>query len=69
MPNPIRDNPDKMEILFNSQFVKYFLNVLASTLRKYLTNWLLKSISILSGLSLIGFGIYFGIQAAIVLFS
>ena len=42
---------------------------LASTLRKYLTNWLLKSISILSGLSLIGFGIYFGIQAAIVLFS
>ncbi|UCZ53611.1 LysE family translocator [Bacillus shivajii] len=41
----------------------------ASTLRKFLTDRLLKGISILSGLSLIAFGIYFGIQAATVLFS
>lgn len=42
---------------------------LASTMRKYLTNRLLTAISVISGLSLIGFGIYFGIQAATVLFS
>lgn len=42
---------------------------LASTMRKYLTNRLLMAISILSGLSLIGFGVYFGIQAFNVLFS
>ncbi|WP_096200810.1 LysE family transporter [Bacillus sp. FJAT-45350] len=40
----------------------------ASSLRKYLTNRLLTGISVVSGLSLIGFGIYFGIQAAIALF-
>lgn len=43
--------------------------LLASNLRKFLTNRLLVGISILSGLSLIGFGVYFGIQAAMVLFS
>lgn len=42
---------------------------LSSGMRKLLTNRLLKIISILSGLSLIGFGIYFGIQAFIFLFS
>ncbi|WP_078552470.1 LysE family translocator [Bacillus alkalicellulosilyticus] len=41
---------------------------LSSTLRKYLTTRLLKTISILSGLSLIGFGIYFAIQAFDVIF-
>ncbi len=35
----------------------------ASSFRKILTNKLLRTISILSGLSLIGFGIYFGVQA------
>jgi len=40
----------------------------ASTLRRYLSPSLLMGISILSGLSLIGFGVYFGIQAATVLF-
>lgn len=40
----------------------------ASTLRRYLSYRLLMSISIFSGLSLIGFGVYFGIQAATVLF-
>ncbi|WNF38248.1 LysE family transporter [Bacillaceae bacterium IKA-2] len=43
--------------------------LLASNLRKYLTNQLLVVISVLSGLSLIGFGVYFGIQAAVVIFS
>ncbi|MBU9714074.1 LysE family transporter [Evansella tamaricis] len=42
---------------------------LASSLRKFLTVKLLKVITVLSGLSLIAFGIYFGIQAASVLFS
>jgi len=40
----------------------------ASSFRKYLTNKLLVVISLLSGLSLIGFGIYFGVQAATILF-
>ncbi|MED4204702.1 LysE family transporter [Neobacillus mesonae] len=35
----------------------------ASSFRKYLTSQLLVTISLLSGASLIGFGIYFGIQA------
>lgn len=41
----------------------------SSTLRHFLTNRLLKVISLLSGLSLIGFGFYFGYKAFIVLFS
>lgn len=40
----------------------------ASNFRKYLTTRLLIGISLLSGVSLIGFGIYFGIQAFNVLF-
>jgi threonine/homoserine/homoserine lactone efflux protein len=36
---------------------------IASNFRKYLTSRLLISISLLSGFSLIGFGIYFGFQA------
>jgi L-lysine exporter family protein LysE/ArgO len=42
---------------------------MASTARRFLTPFLLKMISLLSGLSLIGFGLYFGIQAAMVFFS
>ncbi|MBU8905303.1 LysE family transporter [Desertibacillus haloalkaliphilus] len=41
---------------------------LASSFRKFLTNRLLKGISYLSGLSLIGFGLYFGYQALQALF-
>lgn len=41
---------------------------LSSGMRKLLTNRFLKVISIISGLSLIGFGVYFGIQAFTVLF-
>ncbi|MFC0562411.1 LysE family transporter [Halalkalibacter alkalisediminis] len=40
---------------------------LASTLRKFLTDRLLTVISIVSGFSLIGFGVYFGIQALLIL--
>ena len=40
----------------------------ASSFRKFLTSRLLVSISLLSGVSLIGFGIYFGMQAFQVLF-
>ncbi|MFS0637543.1 LysE family transporter [Mesobacillus foraminis] len=41
---------------------------ISSSFRKLLTSSLLTFISILSGLSLIGFAVYFGIQAARVLF-
>ncbi|KAA0550205.1 amino acid transporter [Bacillus sp. BGMRC 2118] len=40
----------------------------ASTFRKVLTNSVLKFISVLSGLSLLGFGLYFGLQAFHLLF-
>jgi L-lysine exporter family protein LysE/ArgO len=39
-----------------------------SSFRKILTTRVLKTISVLSGLSLVGFGIYFGIQAIDLLF-
>ncbi|MEK4297076.1 MULTISPECIES: LysE family transporter [Paenibacillus] len=42
--------------------------VATSMFRKVLTTRVLKSISVLSGLSLVGFGLYFGIQAAQLLF-
>jgi L-lysine exporter family protein LysE/ArgO len=41
---------------------------MASSFRKYLTPRLLAGISVLSGLSLIGFGMYFGFEACKVLF-
>lgn len=40
----------------------------SSVFRKFLTFRILKSISILSGLSLVGFGLYFGVQAVDLLF-
>lgn len=40
----------------------------SSLFRKFLTVRVLKAISVLSGLSLIGFGFYFGVQAARLLF-
>ncbi|WP_088101983.1 LysE family transporter [Halalkalibacter urbisdiaboli] len=41
---------------------------LASGMRRFLTTKLLTGVSIVSGLSLIGFGVYFGIQACKILF-
>lgn len=41
---------------------------IASSFRKILTTKLLATISILSGLSLVGFGVYFGVQAIKLLF-
>ncbi|MFC6649596.1 LysE family transporter [Paenibacillus rhizoplanae] len=40
----------------------------SSMFRKFLTQRVLKAVSVLSGLSLVGFGFYFGIQAARLLF-
>ncbi|QWU15527.1 Threonine/homoserine/homoserine lactone efflux protein [Paenibacillus sophorae] len=40
----------------------------ASFFRKLLTNRVLKCLSVLSGLSLVGFGLYFGLEAARLLF-
>lgn len=45
-----------------------FLACLASGFRKFLTTRILTFISILSGLSLIGFGLYFGLEAFRALF-
>lgn len=45
-----------------------FMAVTASAFRKFLTSRLLAGISIISGLSLIGFGLYFGFEAYRVLF-
>lgn len=42
--------------------------LLASTFRRYLSRSLLTSIAYISGLSLIGFGIYFGVEAMKTLF-
>ncbi|MGO4886351.1 LysE family transporter [Anaerobacillus sp. MEB173] len=42
--------------------------VLASGMRRFLTTKLLTTVSVISGISLIGFGIYFGIQACKLLF-
>lgn len=41
---------------------------MASVFRKYLTPRLLAGISVISGLSLVGFGVYFGLEACKVLF-
>ncbi|MRX71606.1 amino acid transporter [Bacillus lacus] len=43
--------------------------LIASSFRKFLTNTILVGVSVLSGLSLIGFGLYFGFQAAKALLS
>lgn len=46
----------------------FFMATLSSTFRKFLSDGALALISILSGLSLVGFGIYFGIRAVFALF-
>ncbi|MFC0274407.1 LysE family transporter [Metabacillus herbersteinensis] len=55
-------------ILFGVLIWDVTMACVASSFRRYLTNKLLVGISVLSGLSLIGFGIYFGVQAVHVLF-
>lgn len=44
-----------------------FMALIASLFRRFLTRGLLTFISVLSGLSLIGFGLYFGYRACLVL--
>jgi threonine/homoserine/homoserine lactone efflux protein len=50
-------------ILLGIALVDLFMSVISSTSRKLLSGPLLKIISLVSSLSMIGFGIYFGIQA------
>ncbi|MBE4908575.1 LysE family transporter [Bacillus luteolus] len=45
-----------------------FVAALSSSFRKFLNSRILISISIISGLSLIGFGVYFGYQGLVALF-
>lgn len=46
-----------------------FVAALSSSFRKFLNSRILITISILSGLSLIGFGVYFGFQGLVALFN
>jgi L-lysine exporter family protein LysE/ArgO len=50
-------------ILFGISLVDFTMAFLSSEARKFLTTSLLKTISIVSSIAMIGFGIYFGIQA------
>lgn len=50
-------------ILLGIALVDLFMSIISSTSRKLLSGPLLKIISLVSSLSMIGFGIYFGIQA------
>lgn len=54
---------NSLAMLVGIVVVDIFMATLSSGARKYLSNTLLKVVSILSSLSMIGFGIYFGIQA------
>lgn len=45
-----------------------FMALIASAFRRFLTSGLLAAISIVSGLSLISFGLYFGFEAYLALF-
>lgn len=58
-----------MMILLGIALVDLFMSIISSTSRKLLSGPLLKIISLVSSLSMIGFGIYFGIQAYHSLFS
>jgi len=55
-------------ILLGIALVDFIMSILSSGSRKVLSPTFLKSISIVSSISMIGFGIYFGIQAYFSLF-
>lgn len=57
-----------MAILLGISLVDLTMATISSGARKFLTDTLLKTISFLSSLAIIGFGIYFGIQAFKALF-
>lgn len=52
-----------LTILVGISLVDLIMSILSSSTRKILSSPLLKIISLISSLSMIGFGIYFGIQA------
>ncbi|SMF82317.1 Threonine/homoserine/homoserine lactone efflux protein [Paenibacillus uliginis N3/975] len=55
-------------VIFGVLIWDFLMAAMASTFRKYLSNRGITFISIISGLSLIGFGIYFGFRAIKLLF-
>ena len=57
-----------MAILVGISIVDITMATISSGARKFLTSTLLKTISILSSIAMIGFGMYFGIQAFHALF-
>lgn len=57
-----------LAILIGISLVDFIMAFISSEARRFLTTRLLKSISILSSIAMIGFGIYFGIQAYHTLF-
>lgn len=59
---------NSIAILVGIMFVDLLMSILSSGARKLFSNRLLKIVSAFSSLSMIGFGIYFGIQAFHALF-
>ncbi|OCA81117.1 amino acid transporter [Pradoshia sp. D12] len=53
---------NSLAILLGILIWDYSMAMMASIFRRYLTNKLLAGISIISGISLVGFGIYFGVM-------
>ncbi|MBO1513607.1 LysE family transporter [Metabacillus bambusae] len=69
LANAVTSYSTNQLILYSSAIIiglliwDFTMACVASTFRRFLTNQLLITISVISGLSLIGFGLYFGYQA------
>lgn len=75
LANAVASYSTSQLILYSSAIIlglliwDFTMACVASTFRRFLTNKLLITISVISGLSLVGFGLYFGYQAFILLTS
>lgn len=75
LANAVASYSTSQLILYSSAIIlglliwDFTMACVASTFRRFLTNKLLMAISVTSGLSLVGFGFYFGYQAFILLTS
>ncbi|HZH62652.1 MAG TPA: LysE family transporter, partial [Metabacillus sp.] len=68
LANTVLTNSDKHLVIYSAAILigvllwDFMMAILSSVLRKYLTPTLLTTISLISGISLIVFGLYFGYQ-------
>lgn len=68
LANTVLTNSDKHLVIYSAAILSgvllwdFMMAILSSVLRKYLTSALLAAISLISGISLIIFGVYFGYQ-------